>query len=206
MDFISLMEWIGTVAFAVSGALAAVEKGLDYYGICILALVTAVGGGIIRDIMINRDLPSSLENPVYLIVSIITAILLILFYEKVKKFSQLVNIADAIGLAAFVSVGSQVAVTESKGTVFVIITLAVLTGTGGGILRDIMAKEIPLCFREEVYASAAIAGAAAYAASYQSLGLIWASYISFGVTLLIRLAAIRRHWNLGKVKQGETVK
>lgn len=203
MDFISLMEWIGTVAFAASGALVAVEKGLDYYGIGVLALLTAIGGGIIRDIMINRDLPSSLENPLYSIASILVAILIILFYEKVRKFSQLVNVADAIGLAAFVAVGSEVAVTESKGTVFVIITLAVLTGTGGGILRDIMAKEIPVCFRKEVYASAAIAGALAYAASYGNLGLIWASYIAFGVTLLIRLAAIRKNWQLGKVKQRE---
>ena len=203
MDFISLMEWIGTVAFAASGALVAIEKGLDYYGIGVLALVTAVGGGIIRDIMINRDLPGSLENPTYLIVSVAVAIVIILFYQRVRKFTQLVNIADAIGLAAFVAVGSQVAVTESKGTVFVIITLAVLTGTGGGILRDIFAKEIPVCFRKEVYASAAIAGAVAYAVSYEPLGLIWSSYIAFGVTLIIRLAAIRKNWQLGKVRQPE---
>lgn len=203
MDFISLMEWIGTVAFAASGALVAIEKGLDYYGIGVLALVTAVGGGIIRDIMINRDLPGSLENPTYLIVSVAVAIVIILFYQRVRKFTQLVNIADAIGLAAFVAVGSQVAVTESKGTVFVIITLAVLTGTGGGILRDIFAKEIPVCFRKEVYASAAIAGAVAYAVSYESLGLVWSSYIAFGVTLIIRLAAIRKNWQLGKVRQPE---
>ena len=203
MDFISLMEWIGTVAFAASGALVAIEKGLDYYGIGVLALVTAVGGGIIRDIMINRDLPGSLENPTYLIVSVAVAIVIILFYQRVRKFTHLVNIADAIGLAAFVAVGSQVAVTESKGTVFVIITLAVLTGTGGGILRDIFAKEIPVCFRKEVYASAAIAGAVAYAVSYESLGLVWSSYIAFGVTLIIRLAAIRKNWQLGKVRQPE---
>ena len=122
MYFISVMEWIGTVAFAASGALVAIKKGLDYYGIGVLALVTAIGGGIIRDIMINRDLPSSLENPLYVIVSVITAFLIIVFYEKVEKISELVNIADAIGLAAFVAVGSEVAVTQSKGTLFVVIT------------------------------------------------------------------------------------
>lgn len=199
MNFISVMEWIGTVAFAASGALVAIKKGLDYYGIGVLALVTAIGGGIIRDIMINRDLPSSLENPLYVIVSVIIAFLIIVFYEKVEKISELVNIADAIGLAAFVAVGSEVAVTQSKGTLFVVITLAVMTGTGGGILRDIFAKEIPVCFRKEVYASAALIGAIVYWISYLQLGLIWASYIAFGVTLLIRLAAIRRNWQLGKV-------
>ena len=75
MNFISVMEWIGTVAFAASGALVAIKKGLDYYGIGVLALVTAIGGGIIRDIMINRDLPSSLENPLYVIVSVILSLI-----------------------------------------------------------------------------------------------------------------------------------
>ena len=137
MDFISVMEWIGTVAFAASGAFVAIEKKLDYYGICILAIVTAIGGGIVRDLLINRDLPASLENPLYVIISLVTAFLIIVFYEKTEKITNLVNIADAIGLAAFVAVGAEVAVYQSKGTLFVIITMAVLTGTGGGILREI---------------------------------------------------------------------
>ena len=131
MDFISVMEWIGTVAFAASGAFVAIEKKLDYYGICILAIVTAIGGGIVRDLLINRDLPASLENPLYVIISLVTAFLIIVFYEKTEKITNLVNIADAIGLAAFVAVGAEVAVYQSKGTLFVIITMAVLTGTGG---------------------------------------------------------------------------
>ena len=190
MDFISVMEWIGTVAFAASGAFVAIEKKLDYYGICILAIVTAIGGGIVRDLLINRDLPASLENPLYLI---------IVFYEKTEKITNLVNIADAIGLAAFVAVGAEVAVYQSKGTLFVIITMAVLTGTGGGILRDIFAQEIPDCFRKEVYASAAIAGAVVFWAVYPQIGITMAAYVTFGVTLVIRLVSMHKGWHLGRV-------
>lgn len=199
MDFISVMEWIGTVAFAASGAFVAIEKKLDYYGICILAIVTAIGGGIVRDLLINRDLPASLENPLYVIISLITAFLIIVFYEKTEKITNLVNIADAIGLAAFVAVGAEVAVYQSKGTLFVIITMAVLTGTGGGILRDIFAQEIPDCFRKEVYASAAIAGAVVFWAVYPQIGITMAAYVTFGVTLVIRLVSMHKGWHLGRV-------
>ena len=199
MDFISVMEWIGTVAFAASGAFVAIEKKLDYYGICILAIVTAIGGGIVRDLLINRDLPASLENPLYVIISLVTAFLIIVFYEKTEKITNLVNIADAIGLAAFVAVGAEVAVYQSKGTLFVIITMVVLTGTGGGILRDIFAQEIPDCFRKEVYASAAIAGAVVFWVVYPQIGITMAAYVTFGVTLIIRLVSMHKGWHLGRV-------
>ena len=200
MDYIDVMEWIGTAAFAISGAMVAIKKGLDYYGIIVLAIVTAIGGGIVRDVLINRDLPASLENPSYVLISIASGILVIIFYRYAEKIKNIVNIADAIGLAAFVAVGCDVAVTESKGTVFVIITMAVLTGTGGGILRDIFAQEIPVSFRKEVYAVAAIAGAAVYAAIYKTFGLNIAGQTAFAVTLAIRLIAIGKGWQLGKVK------
>ena len=96
MNFISVMEIIGTVAFAVSGALVAIDKKLDYYGILFLAIITAVGGGIVRDVIISLPLPLALENPLYVIISIVSAICVILFYKWVNKLQSLINIFDAV--------------------------------------------------------------------------------------------------------------
>jgi uncharacterized membrane protein YeiH len=202
MEFITVMEFIGTVAFAISGAMVAIEKELDYYGICFLAIITSIGGGIIRDTLINTDLPASLANPIYAIVSIISALFVILFYKHFKKYSHFVAVADGIGLAAFTAIGSQVAAASGYDSIYVIITLAVLTGTFGGVLRDVFVKEIPVVFQKEVYAMASIVGAISYGVSlcYFNVGYILAMYICFGVTVAIRLVAIFKKLNLGKVK------
>lgn len=201
MGFISLMELIGTVAFAMSGALVAIEKGLDYYGIGFLAIITAVGGGIIRDIIINLPLPVALSDPVFVIISLIAAALVIAFHKWVQKFHSLVTFFDAIGLAAFTAIGAKAAVSNDVYTPFVVITLALLTGTGGGILRDMFAKEIPFVFRKEVYAMACIAGAAAFLAAYPYVKMAIAMYICFGVTLAIRLVSVKFNWQLARVKK-----
>ena len=131
MEFISIVELIGTVAFAVSGALMAIEKELDYYGIAFFAIITAVGGGIIRDMLINENLPAALENPLYVIISIAAAAGVILFYRKIKLYTNILMIFDAVGLAAFTAIGAEVAIKNNLDMPFVIITLALLTGTGG---------------------------------------------------------------------------
>ena len=137
MDFITVMEWIGTVAFAVSGAAAAIEKDLDYYGICFLSIITAIGGGIIRDVLVGQILPASLADPAYAAVSLAVGILCILFYRKLDRISHLVSVADAFGLAAFTAIGCRVAVESGYDAVYVILALSVLTGTFGGVLRDV---------------------------------------------------------------------
>lgn len=199
MNFISVMEIIGTVAFAVSGALVAIDKKLDYYGILFLAIITAVGGGIIRDVIISLPLPLALENPLYVIISIASAVCVILFYKWVNRLQRLINIFDAVGLAAFTAIGARAALNNDMYIPFVVITLALLTGTGGGILRDVFVKEIPFVFRKEVYAVASIAGSAVFLAAYMYFGLEAAMYISFGVTLAIRLLSIRFNWHLASV-------
>ncbi len=204
MSFISLMELIGTVAFAVSGALVAIEKKLDIYGVTFLAIITAVGGGIIRDIIINLPLPVALADPVYAVICIVTAAVVICFYKWVKKVNGLVVIFDAVGLAAFTAIGAKAALSNDVYTPFVVITLALLTGTGGGVLRDLFAREIPFVFRKEVYATACIIGAVAFLLSYPYVGTEGAMYICFGVTLAIRLICVKFNWNLATVKIDET--
>lgn len=202
MVFISFMEMIGTVAFAVSGALVAIERKMDHYGIIILAIITAVGGGMVRDVMINLPLPLALTNPVYIIISIVTAVIVILFYKSVKKLEPLVNIFDAVGLAAFTAIGADAALNNDVYTPFVVITLAILTGTGGGIIRDVFANERPFVFRKEVYAVASIAGAIAFLITYPYVSEKITMYICFGVTLAIRLISLKFNWHLGRVKTG----
>lgn len=201
MEFISSMEILGTVAFAVSGALVAIKKGLDHYGIVFLAIITSVGGGILRDILLDLPLPVALENPVYALISIGTAIAVILFYKWLVRYHNIIQLFDAVGLAAFTAIGANSALSHDAYTVFVVITMAVLTGTGGGILRDVFAKEIPFVFRKEVYAVASIIGALFFmAAFYVFQEVVLSMYISFGATLAARLLAVKLDWHLAKVK------
>lgn len=200
MELISIMELVGTVAFAISGAIVAIEKGLDYYGITFLAIITAVGGGIIRDIILNVDLPVALANPIYVIVSIGSAVVVIGFYKYILRYKKALLFCDAIGLAAFTAIGGEVAIENGLDMPFVIIVFALLTGTGGGTLRDVFAKEIPFIFEKEIYAVASIAGAVAFIFSNYFWSPESSLYVCFGVTLLIRLVAVKKNVHLKKVK------
>ncbi|MFV0517687.1 MAG: trimeric intracellular cation channel family protein [Aminipila sp.] len=199
MEFISLMELIGTVAFAAAGALLAIEKELDYYGISFFAIVTAVGGGIVRDVMINVPVPVSLANPVYIIISLTTTAIVIAFYKKIVNYQNVVMFCDAIGLAAFTAIGAEVAVVNDVYMPFVVITLAVLTGTGGGVIRDVMCGDIPFVFRKEVYAVASILGALVFMGVYPYFGMYVAVYSTFGITLATRLISMKFNLHLKKV-------
>lgn len=199
MEFMSIVEIIGTVAFAISGALLAIEKEMDYYGISFFAIITAVGGGIVRDILINKSLPASLANPTYIIISIFSAVLAILFYKNIIHLGKVLRICDAIGLGAFTAIGAEVAIRNGLHQPFVIITLAVLTGTGGGVLRDVFAKEIPFVFHKEVYAMASILGAILYIVIYKYVGMKTALYTCFAITTVIRMICMKKNIHLKKV-------
>ncbi|MHC1720950.1 MAG: trimeric intracellular cation channel family protein [Clostridiaceae bacterium] len=199
MEFISVVEIIGTIAFAVSGALTAIEKKLDYYGIIVFAIITSVGGGIVRDILIDRSLPSALKNPIYMVISILTAIIVIQYYSSIIRLEKVLQLFDAIGLGAFTAIGAEVAVGNGLYQPFVIITLAVLTGTGGGVIRDVFAKRVPFVFREEIYAVAATIGALLFVVIYKFAGNQEAVYSCFAVTLAIRLFCMKLNVQLNKV-------
>lgn len=201
MEFISLMEFIGTVAFAVTGALIAIEKDLDYYGISFLAIITAIGGGIIRDIIINKEIPSSLENPIYAVICICTVLVVVIFYRFILHMNRFINLCDAIGLAAFTSIGAAAATNAGFDQIFIIITLALLTGTGGGLMRDVCVREVPFIFEKEVYAVASMVGAIAYAVAIKHLDMVESMYISSAVTFSIRMVCMKFNIHLGRVKK-----
>lgn len=203
-----IMEVIGTVAFSCSGAMLAIKKHLDLLGIIVLGVVTACGGGMIRDVLIGNTPPNLFIHPIYVEVAIASAIVIFIII-KTKKFASLfnanaydwtMNILDAIGLGAFTVVGVNTAYSAGYGHyLFLTIFLGVITGVGGGLLRDIMALEIPAILRKHIYACASLVGAIAYiimckVAIPSEIGLVLCACI----VVIIRLLARQLEWNLPK--------
>lgn len=165
-----VFEVIGTVAFAISGSIVAMQHKLDYFGIFILAVTTSIGGGILRDVILGVSPPVGLVNPIYLIVASITTFLLL----ALGRFRRIVNgsnpiytwsylISDALGLAVFTVIGVDAAISAGyEHETFLCIFVAMLTGVGGGMIRDVLVQRIPVVLRREIYALASVAGALLY--------------------------------------------
>ena len=201
-----IMELVGTVAFSSSGAMVAIRKKLDFLGIIVLGVITAVGGGMFRDILIGKNPPELFRNPVYVVVAVIAAILMFFIvrsrtlaqnFIQTKVYDRLMNLLDAIGLGAFTVVGVNTALHSAYNHyVFLTIFLGVITGVGGGLLRDIMVCEIPSILKEHIYACASLIGALLYAYSMYlkipNIGII----VSALVVILIRVLARHYDWNL----------
>lgn len=202
LSLLGFSEFIGTVAFAMSGALLGIKKQLDYYGVVVLAIITALGGGIIRDLILGNTPPMALTAPFFTGLSIATAIFAILFYHYMERHQSIIQIFDAFGLAAFTVMGASMATSQGFTSPFIVVFIAILTGTGGGTMRDVVVREIPYVFRKEIYAVAAMAGAIVYLILYLvsessgkfSVGV--AVYACFAVTLIIRLLSIRFNFHL----------
>lgn len=190
MILLNIFVYVGMIAAAISGALLGIKKRLDFFGIIVLGLSTALGGGIIRDILIGFFPPVAFREPIYTVVGTAAAVLVMFFPKKFADRTNAINFFDAVGLAAFTAVGADIALKQPITSTFIIVTIGVITGIGGGIIRDIFAQEIPLIFQKEVYATASIAGAAALALSQCYLGGTGPLYICFLTTLIIRLTAM----------------
>ncbi len=205
------IEIVGTVAFAITGVITAIEKNFDIFGALVLGTVTAVGGGIVRDIILGYLPPMAFIKSVYAITAVITslAVFVIAYFlgSKIKKhfdvYSQIINVFDSIGLAVFVIGGVNSAIACGFGeNMFLTVFVATLTGVGGGIMRDIMAGKVPKILRKRVYALAAIIGAIIYyiLITYNICSSAWAIVIGAGAVLVIRILATVFHWNLPTVK------
>jgi uncharacterized membrane protein YeiH len=197
MSFVYLLEMLGTAAFAVSGALAASRKRMDIFGFCVLALMPAVGGGTIRDIIIDRVPVFWVSDNRYVAVAIIAA--LVVFFAPNPKPGgrrQLLIWADALGLSLFAALGTQICLDYETGPM-VAVMLGVTTAVTGGMIRDIICNEIPLILEREIYATAAFAASLTYVLV---AGLDAGNSISLGAAvatgLLVRGLAIRYNWSL----------
>lgn len=191
------LEVIGTIAFAISGSLTGIRKKLDLFGVIFLAITTAVGGGVFRDILIGITPPTAFINPTACIISIVTALVMFFFYdEKLNKLERLVTISDALGLGVFTAVGCRTAMLHNVDGVFVVIFMGMSTGVGGGIVRDILVKDIPFVLKKEIYAIASIIGALFYYLIRQYFTDIVSLYACCLLIFTIRLIAIKYNINL----------
>lgn len=196
MFLINSFEIIGTIAFAISGALTGIEKKLDLFGIIFLAITTAIGGGIFRDIIIGSTPPTVFVDPTSCIISIATALIAFLFYEKINKFKNIIIISDALGLGIFTLVGCKAAIVHGANNAFIVIAMGLITGVGGGMLRDIFAKNVPFILKKEIYAIASIAGALCFYYIHRYFPDIISSYICCAIIFSIRILSLIYNLNL----------
>lgn len=206
---LQILEIIGTVAFAVSGAFVAIKARLDLFGVLFIGCITAVGGGIMRDILIGQTPPVIFSKLYILIIAACSALIVFVisyiynqkFDELEKKTEHVNNFFDAIGLAAFSVMGTETAFVKGlSSNVFLAITLGVLTGVGGGVLRDILTSTTPYIFKKHVYAVASLLGASVYYILRVILdGTLIASAVGMLLILAVRMLATKYLWGLPKV-------
>ncbi len=203
---IFILEIIGTVAFAWSGAITGIKKEMDIFGVMILGTVTAVGGGIIRDLILGKTPPTTFINPVYALVamavSLITFIPFVrrqfLMHQKRNEISMLVM--DSLGLGIFTAVGIGVAYEITSFNIMLFAFVGVITGVGGGMLRDIMAGQTPYIFVKHFYACASLIGALLITAIIPFCGITPAMLIGAAVIIILRFLAAYYRWSLPVAK------
>ena len=189
------------MAFAVTGAFKAIEHKADIVGIIILATITGVAGGTIRDVIFGKELPNSLIDPSYVIITVVSAIVIFFLHSKMKKHWNVFLKFDAIGLGVFTVIGATFAYNMFGLNFLVIVLSGMLTAIGGGILRDIFVSQTPIVFVKELYASASFLGAAVFYLVILLTNDVYAGTIS-GLLLAtgLRMVAMKYNWNLPKVK------
>ncbi len=189
------------MAFAVTGAFKAIEHKADIVGIIILATITGVAGGTIRDIVLGHFPPHSISDPNFVVITIVTSIIIFFLYPKMQKHWNLFLKFDALGLGVFTAIGATFAY-QLFGMNFLAMAMAgIVTAVGGGILRDMFVNEIPLVFVKELYASASFLGVVIfYVLLISHLQIEMATIGSILVTTTLRLVAMKYNWNLPKVR------
>jgi uncharacterized membrane protein YeiH len=186
-----LLDLFGVAVFAISGALTAGRKSMDLFGVVVVAVITAIGGGTVRDVLLNDRPVFWIEDPTYLIVILAAAAATLLYahFRRPPRASLLV--ADAFGLAVFTFIGAQTAYAAGVSDLIVVL-MGTITGVAGGVMRDVLCAEVPLILRHEVYATAAIAGATVYVVLEEiGAGGPIVAVLPVTTVFLLRLAAIR---------------
>lgn len=197
-----ILEITGTIAFAAAGTLVGIKKRLDIFGVVMLAVTTAVGGGIIRDTLLGNVPPLAFRNPAFILLSIVVAILVSIFVIPVARRKTMLTICDALGLGAFTVTGASLAMPYDS--MLLVVALGVTTGIGGGVLRDVFVREIPLVFHKEIYAVAALVGAVAFYGMQRFMHVDYALYPAFFIIMAIRLVSVHYGINLPRVREQQT--
>ena len=205
---IFILECIGTIAFAITGVLVAVEANLDLFGVCFIGCVTAVGGGILRDVVLGITPPLVFDNIIMILIALAVsiAVFFILYlkssiYSQKSRIEHINNVFDAVGLGVFSIMGAETAYNYGFGkNLLLVIVAGVFTGIGGGMLRDVMTKNIPFVLRKYVYALASIAGILIFCLLKHAINSLTISSIAGALTIVvIRLLASKFRWSLPKI-------
>ena len=198
MSLLYLLDLIGTAAFAASGAWLGVRRHLDLFGVLVLGLVTAVGGGTLRDLLLG-DMPTfSLQNETYLYVAIVAALIVFFNRDRFNLVEKPLLYLDAVGLGTFVVIGTTKALDFELGFLGAVL-MGVMTATAGGVMRDVLANQIPLILRREIYASACLVGGGLLVLLEQfGVARPFAALLAAASVIIIRLLAISYNWSLPK--------
>lgn len=200
-----IFELLGTVAFAASGAITAISKKMDIFGVATLGVITAVGGGVIRDLVLGRTPPATFSNPVYTLVAV--GVSVVMFIPAVRKFivrnhrayEMIMLIMDSLGLGIFTVVGIETAYLDSENhTPFLVLFVGMVTGIGGGVLRDLLSKSTPFVFKKYFYASASLIGGIVCVVLWHFADHSVAMSCGAMIIIILRLLAARFHWSLPK--------
>lgn len=209
--YILIMEIIGTLAFASSGAMVGIKKEMDIFGVAVLGMTTAVGGGMIRDLILGITPPVIFQKPMYAVLSIIVSCVVFCMVAINRRFEEsrlhiyyekLMLLCDSLGLGIFTVVGVNAALTtgyETNG--FLQVFVGVLTGVGGGLLRDMMAGSLPYIFVKHIYACASIIGAIACVYLTRVFGGFVGTFAGAAIVLVVRLLAAHYKWNLPRIRK-----
>jgi len=188
------LDLFGTAVFAVTGSLAAARKRLDVFGVMVVATVTAIGGGTIRDLILGVRPVFWVKDTNYVIVSVVAALVTFVAAERYKMPGSVLLVFDAFGLAVFTVIGCEVALRESAPLLIAVIT-GTMTGSAGGVVRDVLCGDVPLILRKEIYATASLLGGVVFVAARSAGAPAWFPGCVAGlVVLVVRLAAIK--WSL----------
>lgn len=192
---IELLDWAGTIAFAISGALVGVRKKFDLFGILFLAFVVAVGGGLMRDVLIGATPPAALREIHYFVIAMLSGLATFFWYPRIAHQQRLMNFLDAIGLALFAVVGTRKAIEFGIHPLMSAL-MGMITGIGGGMIRDVLSGEIPVVLRADLYALAALAAGSVVAlGSMYHLPAIYPVLAGAGLCIFLRMMAIHRGWH-----------
>lgn len=202
IEFVDIIEFLGTFAFAISGIRLASAKKFDLFGAFVIGFVTAIGGGTLRDLLINVT-PFWLENSVYLWATLMALIFVFVFHSQLIRLNNTFFIFDSIGLGLFVVVGVEKTLALGYDP-WVAIIMGTITGSVGGMVRDVLINEIPLIFRKEIYALACVIGGIVFTAlrSFE-VNKIITEVATAVVVIFIRILAVRFQWHLPILKRGE---
>ncbi len=203
MEIITFLDILGTIAFAISGVLTAMNKRMDAFGILIIALITSIGGGTLRDVLIGKTPVTWMQDQVFPMVVFGTAIFAVLFRSKLKYFRRSLFLFDTIGIGLYTVTGVQISLAFGLDPLICVI-LGTVSACFGGVLRDILCNEIPIIFHKEIYATACIAGAAAYLIFNEfNMSQTLAMVFSGAIIIIIRILAVVFKWQLPRLYKKE---